>query len=85
MAGLVVRVATGEGAGRALMERAERWITGQGCSVIRLWSSSTRTALHRFYEKLGYTNIKTQYSFGKSVNSKSSSVLEALIPRVDIE
>ena len=46
------------GIGRALMDRAEAWATERGCSIVRLTSSATRTVAHRFYERLGYTNIK---------------------------
>jgi GNAT superfamily N-acetyltransferase len=55
------------GIGRELLSHAERWAIERECSVVRLRSSAARTAAHRFYERLGYTNIKTQYSFAKSV------------------
>ena len=48
--------------GRALMGRAEVWAKERGCSMVRLSSSATRDAAHRFYESLGCTNIKTQYA-----------------------
>ena len=63
--------------------RAEEWARQQGCSVVRLWSSSVRTAAHRFYEDLGYTNIKTQYSFMKSVDTTGQEVLRKFVPQVD--
>jgi GNAT superfamily N-acetyltransferase len=46
------------GIGRELMDRAEAWARERGCSMVRLTSSATRTAAHRFYEDLGYTHIK---------------------------
>jgi GNAT superfamily N-acetyltransferase len=51
------------GIGRALMDRAEVWARERGCSMVRLTSSATRNTAHWFYENLGYTNIKTQYSY----------------------
>jgi GNAT superfamily N-acetyltransferase len=54
------------GIGRALMNRPETWARERGCSMVRLTSSATRTAAHRFYEDIGYSNIKTQYSFIKA-------------------
>jgi GNAT superfamily N-acetyltransferase len=72
-----------KGIGTLLMARAEEWARQQGCSMIRLWSSSVRTAAHRFYEDLGYTNIKTQYSFMKSVETTGQEVLRTFVPQVD--
>lgn len=66
IAGLVVdRGHRRQGIGRLLMRHAEQWADEQGCRVVRLWSSAARAAAHRFYEEIGYTNIKTQYSFAK--------------------
>ena len=71
------------GIGRALMERAEAWARERRCSIVRLTSSVTREAAHRFYEGLGYTNIKTQFSFAKPLDRAASTRLQALVPRVD--
>jgi len=69
IAGLVVDSAHRRlGIGRQLLAEAERWAKEQQCSIVRLWSSAGRTAAHQFYEHVGYKNIKTQYSFVKSVN-----------------
>ncbi len=84
IAGLVVdRSHRRKGVARLLMEEAEAWARGQGCSIVRLWSSSVRTASHRFYERLGYTNIKTQYSFAKSLDAAGPADITRLVPRVD--
>jgi len=81
--GLVVdRSHRRSGVGRVLVDAAEAWARQQGCAVVRLWSSSTRTEAHRFYEGLGYTNIKTQYSFAKSLAGTSQD-LRRLVPRVE--
>ena len=71
------------GIGRALMDRAEVWATERGCSMVRLSSSATRTAAHRFYEGLGYTNIKTQYSFVKALNPAAAARVRSFVPHVD--
>jgi GNAT superfamily N-acetyltransferase len=82
--GLVVdRAHRRQGIGRTLISQAEAWAREQRCSVVRLWSSVGRSAAHRFYEQLGYANIKTQYSFAKSVGGGDS--FNALVPRIDTE
>jgi GNAT superfamily N-acetyltransferase len=84
IAGLVVdRNYRGRGVGRILMNTAEAWARTQGCSIVRLWSTSTRTRSHRFYERLGYVNVKTQYSFAKALDDAGPARLERLVPRVD--
>ena len=71
------------GVGRALMNRAESWARERGCSMVRLASSATRHAAHQFYEDLGYTNIKTQYSFVKPLDAAAAARLRTLVPRVE--
>jgi GNAT superfamily N-acetyltransferase len=70
------------GIGRALMGRAEAWARDVGCSIVRLSSSAARGAAHRFYEDLGYTNIKTQYSFIKPLNPAAAARVQTFVPRV---
>ena len=70
------------GIGRLLMEHAERWAHETGHSVLRLWSSTARTAAHQFYESLGYSRVKTQYSFAKALRPSAHDMLQALIPKV---
>ena len=83
IAGLVVhRSVRKQGVGRALMSRAEAWAVEQGCSIVRLWSSDARTEAHRFYEHLGYSHIKTQYSFVKSVDPSGRQDFAAFVPRL---
>lgn len=45
----------GTGAGRLLMEEAERRAQARGCAYIMLLSSAFRTRAHRFYEKCGFS------------------------------
>jgi predicted N-acetyltransferase YhbS len=71
------------GIGRALIDRAESWAREQGCSMVRLSSSATRGAAHRFYEAIGYTNIKTQYSFIKPLDPAAAARIRTFVPRVD--
>jgi GNAT superfamily N-acetyltransferase len=55
------------GAGRLLMERAERWALELGCGSVSLRSNVVRSEAHRFYENLGYRRVKTQHAFRKSL------------------
>ena len=71
------------GIGVALMDRAEQWARERDCSMVRLTSSVTRKEAHRFYERIGYTNLKTQYSFTKPLTPAASAQMGALVPRVD--
>lgn len=70
------------GIGRRLLARAEEWAVQQGCGVVRLWSSTTRSEAHEFYRRVGYTNVKTQYSFAKPVGAAGSDALRAFVPDV---
>jgi GNAT superfamily N-acetyltransferase len=86
IAGLVVSEShRRQGIGRKLMARAEEWAREEGCSIVRLWSSSIRTQAHKFYEGLGYANIKTQYSFAKSLDPAAGNDVRTLVPRVNAD
>ena len=66
IAGLVVEVSCrGTGVGRQLMEFAERWARKRGCRYVYLRTNVTRAAAHIFYERLGYSHIKTQKAYRK--------------------
>lgn len=81
--GLVVdREYRSQGIGRRLLEHAEEWAAQHGCSAVRLSSSVQRTDAHAFYERAGYTNLKTQYSFAKSVGTADPGALRAFVPNV---
>lgn len=81
--GLVVdRNCRAHGVGRALMARAEEWVRGQGCSLMRVWSSAMRTEAHKFYEHLGYANVKTQYTFVKALDPGARDAIRGFVPRV---
>jgi len=82
--GLVVdRNHRGQGVGKILLASAEQWAKASGCSLVRLRSTSTRTKAHAFYEHLGYTNVKTQYSFAKGVDGAGRDAVKRLAPRVE--
>ncbi|MEA4909743.1 MAG: GNAT family N-acetyltransferase [Chloroflexi bacterium] len=53
------------GVGRALMAGVEEWCAQQGIESIRLRSNTIRHAAHRFYQQMGFTVEKTQYTFVK--------------------
>lgn len=55
----------GQGAGRALLARAEEWARDRGYDELRLWSNVVRSGAHAFYERLGYEPVKTSYVFRK--------------------
>ena len=86
IAGLVVdRDHRKAGVGRLLISRIEAWARERGCSIARLWSSASRTGAHRFYETVGYTKIKTQYSFARSLDADSPHAFAGFVPRIDDE
>ena len=55
------------GAGRLLLEEAERWARDRGCRTVSLRSNVIRASAHRFYERLGYEHYKTQKAFRKNL------------------
>ncbi|PYR37136.1 MAG: N-acetyltransferase [Acidobacteria bacterium] len=71
------------GVGTALLKQAEQWARRSGHSTVRLQCSSARTASHRFYERRGFTSVKTQLSFAKQLDGAGAEGLRRLAPRVD--
>ena len=66
VAGLVVdESCRRSGVGIALMARVEDWAREKGLPAVTLRSNVIREPAHKFYEKLGYTRIKTQHAFRK--------------------
>jgi GNAT superfamily N-acetyltransferase len=66
--GLVVDEAyRGSGIGSLLMRQAEQWARENGCLLVYLRSNAIRENAHRFYESIGYGNIKTSYTFRKEL------------------
>ena len=64
--GLVVdETARGRGIGADLVAAAEAWARSNGATSIMVRSRSTRTRAHRFYEGIGYTEVKRSHVFEK--------------------
>ncbi len=55
----------GQGFGKALLYRAERWARKRKLRWVYVRSNIIREAAHAFYEKRGYKRIKTQHAFLK--------------------
>jgi GNAT superfamily N-acetyltransferase len=65
--GLVVdRDHRSAGVGGALLAAGEGWARAAGCTALRVRSRIARERAHAFYERSGYTRIKTQHAFEKS-------------------
>ncbi len=81
---VVDRARRQQGIGRLLMQQAEAWAQEHGGRVVRLWSSAGRVEAHGFYEGIGYTNIKTQYSFAKTLSLAGHADVDirTLVPRL---
>lgn len=55
------------GVGRRLVEAVEQWARGRGLEQISVRSNVARSESHPFYEKVGYTRIKTQHVYRKAL------------------
>jgi GNAT superfamily N-acetyltransferase len=53
------------GIGQALVAAGEAWARERGATEITVRSRSTRQRAHRFYERLGYVQIKLSHVFAK--------------------
>ncbi len=53
------------GIGQLLMQQAEQWARANECWAIHLRSNIARKGAHVFYERIGYSNVKTQLTFRK--------------------
>ncbi|GAC1624134.1 MAG: GNAT family N-acetyltransferase [Candidatus Acidiferrum sp.] len=66
--GLVVdEMARSGGAGRLLLEEAEKWAKRAGCKSMSVRSNVKRGRAHQFYETNGYEHYKTQKAFRKKL------------------
>jgi GNAT superfamily N-acetyltransferase len=64
--GLVVdESARSGGTGNALVDAAENWARACGATTIVVRSRSTRQRAHRFYERIGYVEVKVSHVFEK--------------------
>ncbi|MDP9099596.1 MAG: GNAT family N-acetyltransferase [Verrucomicrobiota bacterium] len=55
------------GVGRRLVEAVEEWARGRALDQISVRSNAARTESHPFYERVGYTRLKTQHAYRKSL------------------
>ena len=55
------------GVGRRLVEAVEQWARGRGLEQVSVRSNVARPESHPFYEKVGYTRLKTQHVYRKSL------------------
>lgn len=57
------------GVGRLLIQSAEQWAQLQGCRRILVSSNVVRQPAHQFYQRVGYTPLKTQLVLHKDLLS----------------
>ncbi|MEY2577720.1 MAG: hypothetical protein QOI49_544 [Verrucomicrobiota bacterium] len=55
------------GVGRRLVEAVEQWARGRGLEQVSVRSNVARPESHPFYEKVGYTRVKTQHAYRKKL------------------
>jgi GNAT superfamily N-acetyltransferase len=53
------------GAGRKLVAAVEQWAASRGLKQMAVRSNVVRVESHPFYERLGYTRVKTQHAYRK--------------------
>ena len=64
--GLVIDEAwRNHGIGQHLLQQVEQWAQEHGCWAVHVRSNIIRERAHRFYQRLGYSSIKTQLAFRK--------------------
>jgi GNAT superfamily N-acetyltransferase len=61
------------GVGRRLVEAVEQWANGRGLDQVSVRSNIVRAESHPFYEKVGYTRVKTQHAYRKRVATQQPS------------
>lgn len=67
--GLVVSESDrGAGIGRKLLHQVESWAKARGCQSILVRSNIVRSAAHCFYQKCGYSQVKTSLVFQKDLS-----------------
>lgn len=55
------------GAGKLLLENAERWARERGCSSLRVHTNVVRDRAHAFYRRERYQLVKSQHLFEKGL------------------
>ena len=64
---VVDQAVRGDGAGRAMMNAAEKWAGDHGFRSVALCSSVVRSDAHAFYEAIGYQRSATSHMFRKAL------------------
>ncbi|HTM23980.1 MAG TPA: GNAT family N-acetyltransferase [Vicinamibacterales bacterium] len=60
------------GAGRRLVAAIEAWAASRGIAQMAVRSNVVRLESHPFYERLGYSRVKTQHSYRKSIEPRAT-------------
>jgi GNAT superfamily N-acetyltransferase len=55
----------GLGTGAALVQALTEWAAAQGYRTLRVRSNVVRDRAHAFYERLGFSRLKTQHAFSR--------------------
>ena len=55
------------GVGRRLVSHSEKWAAGIGSDYVKVRSNLQREESHRFYERIGYVEKKTQVVYLKEI------------------
>jgi GNAT superfamily N-acetyltransferase len=63
----------GRGIGRALVEYARTWAREEGLARLRVRTNEKRTDAHAFYERLGFTHVKSQRIYDTPINAEPQS------------
>jgi GNAT superfamily N-acetyltransferase len=63
----------GEGIGRRLVAKVERWAHERGLERLSVRSNVARAESHPFYERLGYARAKTQHVYRKQMRSSATA------------
>ncbi len=56
------------GVGRALIGAIEQWAASRALSYVSVRSNVVRAESHPFYERVGYTRVKTQHAYRKNLH-----------------
>jgi len=68
------------GVGTALMNEAQKWARQSGSPFIYLRSNIVRKGAHDFYLRNGYSVLKTQYVFQKTLQHRKPRIAERKKP-----
>jgi GNAT superfamily N-acetyltransferase len=55
----------GTSIGRKLLHQVESWAKARGCQSLLVRSNIVRSTAHHFYQKCGYSQVKTSFVFHK--------------------